>query len=98
MNITVCEGFFGSDKQSLVSSSLPISFNHPESESVSASVITLCNPRDWSPPGSSVHGDSPGKNKGVGYFLHQGNLPGIELRSPAFQVDFLPYELPGKRH
>ena len=26
----------------------------------------LCNPMDWSPPGSSVHGDSPGQNTGVG--------------------------------
>ena len=27
---------------------------------------TLCNPTDCSPPGSSAHGDSPGKNIGVG--------------------------------
>ena len=27
---------------------------------------TLCNPMDCSPPGSSVHLDSPGKNTGVG--------------------------------
>ena len=27
---------------------------------------TLCNPMDCSPPGSSVHGDSPGKNTRVG--------------------------------
>ena len=27
---------------------------------------TLCNPMDWSLPGSSVHGDSPGKNTEVG--------------------------------
>ena len=27
---------------------------------------TLCNPMDCSLPGSSVHGDSPGKNTGVG--------------------------------
>ena len=26
---------------------------------------TLCNPMDCSPPGSSVHGDSPGKSTGV---------------------------------
>ena len=26
---------------------------------------TLCDPVDWSPPGSSVRGDSPGKNTGV---------------------------------
>ena len=27
---------------------------------------TLCDPMDCSPPGSSVHKDSPGKNTGVG--------------------------------
>ena len=27
---------------------------------------TLCNPMDCSLPGPSVHGDSPGKNTGVG--------------------------------
>ena len=27
--------------------------------------LTLCNPMDHSPPGSSVHGDAPGKNTGV---------------------------------
>ena len=34
--------------------------------------LTLCDPLDCSPPGSSVHGDSPGKNTGVGFhFLLQ---------------------------
>ena len=28
--------------------------------------LTLCDPMDCSPPGSSVHGDFPGKNTGVG--------------------------------
>ena len=27
--------------------------------------VRLCDPMDCSPPGSSVHGDSPGKNIGV---------------------------------
>ena len=27
----------------------------------------LCEPMDCSPPGFSVHGDSPGKNTGMGY-------------------------------
>ena len=27
---------------------------------------TLCDPKDCSPPGPFVHGDSPGKNTGVG--------------------------------
>ena len=46
--------------------------------------VRLCDPMDCSPPGSSVHGDSPGKNTRVGccvllqgIFLH----PGIEPAS-----------------
>ena len=38
--------------------------------------LTLCNPMDCTPPGSSVHGNSPGKNTGVGcHFLLQGIFP-----------------------
>ena len=33
---------------------------------VAQSCATLCDPMDCSPPSSSVHGDSPGKNTGVG--------------------------------
>ena len=33
---------------------------------VAQSCLTLCDPIDCSLPGSSVHGDSPGKNTGVG--------------------------------
>ena len=33
---------------------------------VAQSCLTRCNPMDCSLPGSSVHGDSPGKNTGVG--------------------------------
>ena len=37
---------------------------------------TPCDPMDCSPPGSSVHGDSPGKNAGVGcHALLQGIFP-----------------------
>ena len=37
---------------------------------------TLCDPMDGSLPGSSVHGDSPGKNIGVCYLaLFQGIFP-----------------------
>ena len=46
--------------------------------------LTLCDPIDCSPPGSSVHGDSPGKKTGVGYhallqriFPTQGSNPGL---------------------
>ena len=38
--------------------------------------LTLCNPMNCSLPDSSVHGDSPGKNTGVGcHFLLQGIFP-----------------------
>ena len=37
--------------------------------------LTLCDPIDCSPPGSSVHGIFQGKNTGVGcHFLLQGIL------------------------
>ena len=46
--------------------------------------VVLCNPRDCSPPGSSVHGDSPGKYTAVdcyallqGIFPTQGLKPGL---------------------
>ena len=46
---------------------------------------TLCDLMDHSPSGSSVHGDSPGKNTGVGYhnllqrvFPTQGLNPGLQ--------------------
>ena len=66
--------------------------------------LTLCDPVDHSPPGSSVTGDSPGKNTGVGcHALLQGNLhnPGIK---PAFLMyvscigrgSFSPPAPPGK--
>ena len=35
--------------------------------------VQLCNPMDCSPPGSSVHGDSLGKNTGVGCQLTNTN-------------------------
>ena len=38
--------------------------------------LTLCHPMDCIPPGSSVHGDSPDKNTGVGcHDLLQGIFP-----------------------
>ena len=40
------------------------------------SCLTLCDAMDCSPPGSSVHVDSPGKNTGVGC---QALLQGIFL-------------------
>ena len=38
--------------------------------------LILCDSMDYRPPGSSVHGDSPGKNTGVGcHSLLQGIFP-----------------------
>ena len=43
---------------------------------VAQSCLILCDPMDYGPPGSSVHGDSPGKNTGVGcHALLQGIFP-----------------------
>ena len=43
---------------------------------VAQSCLTLLDPMDCSPPGSSVHGDSAGKNTRVGcHVLHQGIFP-----------------------
>ena len=46
--------------------------------------VQLCDAMDCSPPGSSVHGDFPGKSTGVGchallqgIFLTQGLNPGL---------------------
>ena len=51
---------------------------------VTHSCPTLCDPVDCSPPGSSAHGDSPGKNTGVvchallqGIFPTQGSNSGL---------------------
>ena len=71
---------------------------HPDSL-VTQSCPTLYDPMDSKPPGSSVHGDSPGKNPEVGCHAHlEGTLPnpGIKPRSPALQADSLPSEPLGK--
>ena len=58
---------------------------------IAQSCQTLCDPTDCSPPGSSVHRDSPGKNIGVGWCPPPVDLlnPEIESGSPALQVDSL---------
>ena len=48
---------------------------------VSQLCLTLCDPMDCSPPGSSVHANSPGKNTGVScHALLQGIFPIQESR------------------
>ena len=69
---------------------------------VAQSCLTLWDPIDCSLQGSSIHGDSPGKNTG-GYYsglpcppLGDFPNPGIKPRSPPLQADSLPAEPPGK--
>ena len=57
-------------------SSLPKAANQLCCMLVTRSCLTLCDPMACSPPGSSVHGNSAGKNTGVGcHALLQGILP-----------------------
>ena len=78
---------------------VPLSQSRPfwkrECVLVTQSCPTLCDPMNCSPPGSSVHGDSLGKNTGVGsysllqrIFLTQGSNPSL------LQKGFLPSEPP----
>ena len=55
---------------------------------VAQSCPTLCDSVDCSPPGSSVHGSSPGKNTAVvSHFLLQGIFPtqGLNLGLPHYR-------------
>ena len=56
--------------------------------------LTLCDPMDCSPPGSSVHGDSPGKQlEWVAILSSRGSS---QPRSPALQADSSLSEPPEK--
>ena len=64
--------------------------------------LTLCDPMDCSPTGSSIHRDSPGKDTGVGChfllqgtFLTQGSNPHL-LCLLHWQADSLPLSHGGK--
>ena len=66
---------------------------------VAQSCLTICETMDCSPSGSSAHGDSPGKNTGVGcHALLQGIFLTQESNSHLlhWQADSLPAEPPGK--
>ena len=54
------------------------------------SCLTLCDPLDYGPPGSSVHGDPPGKNTGAGrHALLQGILTALNTGNiPTIVTDF----------
>ena len=59
---------------------------------------TLCDPMDYSPLGSSVHGVSPGRIlEWVAMPSSSGSSqPRGQPRSPVLQMDSLPSEPPGK--
>ena len=66
---------------------------------VTQSCLPLCDPIDYSPPGSSVHGISPRQEYWSGLpSPPPGDLPnpGMEPRSPALQADSLLSGPPGK--
>ena len=65
---------------------------------VAQSCLTLFNPMDYSPPGSSVHGILQARLlEWVAIPFSRGSsYPGIESQSLALQADFLPSELSGK--
>ena len=53
--------------------------------------LFLCDPMDYSPPGSSVHGDAPGKNTGVGCISFsrgssQGSNSGLSIVGGFFTI------------
>ena len=59
--------------------------------------LTLCNPMDYSPPGTSLLGILQQEYWSGLPFPSPGDLlnPGIEPRSPALQANSLPTELSG---
>ena len=69
---------------------------------VAQSCPTLCDTMDCSPPGSSVDGDSPGKNTGVGchallqgIFPIQGSIPGLLCFPHCRQILYHPHKESG---
>ena len=62
---------------------------------VTQSCLTLCDPMDCGPPGSSVHGNLQARIPEQVPCPPPGDLPnpGIKLRSPALQVNSLQSEL-----
>ena len=56
---------------------------------VTESCLILCDPMDCSPPGSSVRGNSPGKNNGVGcHAFLQGILVNMGVQLYPQDSDF----------
>ena len=61
--------------------------------------LTLCNPMDYNPPGSSVHEILQVRIQSRLPFLSPRDLPdpGSQLTAPALQVDSLPLSYRGNR-
>ena len=76
----------------------PEDLNTYFSKEVAQLCLTLCDPMDCSPPGSSVHGIFQARVLSGLPFPSPVDLsnPGIEPGSPALQADALPSEPPGK--
>ena len=73
---------------------------HTHLSEVAQSCLTLCDPMDCSPPGSSVHGILQARILewvAISLFPSPGDLPdpGIEPGSPVLQADALSSEPPG---
>ena len=64
--------------------------------SVTQSYLTIYNPTDWNPPGSSVHGISQARVLGCHVLLQEIPDPGIEPMSPALAGRFFITVPPGK--
>ena len=65
---------------------------------VTKSCLTLCDPMDYNPPISSVHGIFQARILEWVAIPFSRDLPdpGIEPGSPALHTDSLPFEPPGK--
>ena len=65
---------------------------------VAQSCLTLCNHMDCSLPGSSVHGDSPGKNTRMGcHALLQGIFPTQRSNPGLLHCRWILYQLSQQR-
>ena len=64
---------------------------------VSQSCLILCDPVDYSLPGSSVHGILPGKNTGVGSVQFSHSVMSDSLRPHGLQHTRPPYPSPTPR-
>ena len=65
---------------------------------VTQSCLTLCDPMDCSPPGLSIHGDSPAKNTGVVYTMPSSRSSQLRYWTQVFCIagGFFTLELIGK--